>query len=74
MLVFAAVMVPAGLLADRYGRKRILLLALVVLCAGSLACAYADTSTQFLAARILLGVGAAMVVPAAVGAIPSPLL
>jgi EmrB/QacA subfamily drug resistance transporter len=71
MLVFAAVMVPAGLLADRYGRKRVLLLALVVLGAGSLACAYAETSAQFLAARILLGVGAAMVVPAAVGAIPS---
>lgn len=71
LLVFAAVMVPAGLLADRYGRKRLLLLALVVLGAGSLACAYAGSSTQFLAARMLLGVGAAMVVPAAVGALPS---
>jgi EmrB/QacA subfamily drug resistance transporter len=71
LLVFAAVMVPAGLLADRYGRRRLLLLALVVLGAGSVACAFADTSAQFLAARLLLGVGAAMVVPAAVGAIPS---
>ena len=71
MLVFAAVMVPAGLLADRYGRKRLLLIALVVLGVGSVACAYADTSAQFMAARILLGVGAAMVIPAALGALPS---
>jgi EmrB/QacA subfamily drug resistance transporter len=71
MLVFAAAMIPAGLLADRYGRKRILLLALVVLGAGSLACAYSTTSGQFLAARVLLAVGAAMVIPGAMGALPT---
>ena len=70
MLVFAAAMLPAGLLADRYGRKRILLLALVVLAVGSLACAYSATSAQFMAARVLLALGAAMVVPAALGALP----
>jgi MFS transporter, DHA2 family, multidrug resistance protein len=71
MLVFAAVMVPAGLLADRYGRRRLLLIALVILGVGSVACAYASTSGQFMAARILLGVGAAMVIPAALGTLPS---
>jgi MFS transporter, DHA2 family, multidrug resistance protein len=70
MLVFAAAMLPAGLLADRYGRKRILLLALVVLAVGSLACAYSTTSAQFMAARVLLALGAAMVVPSALGALP----
>ena len=68
-VVFAAVTAPAGLLADRYGRKRLLLIALVVLGVGSVACAYADTSGQFMAARIPLGVGAAMVIPAALGAL-----
>jgi len=71
MLVFAAAMIPAGLLADRYGRKRILLLALVTLGVGSLACAYSATSGQFMAARILQAFGAAMVVPGAMGALPA---
>jgi EmrB/QacA subfamily drug resistance transporter len=71
MLVFAAAMIPAGMLADRYGRKRILLLALVVLGAGSLACAYSTTSGQFLAARVLLALGAALVIPGAIGALPA---
>jgi MFS transporter, DHA2 family, multidrug resistance protein len=71
MLVFAAAMIPAGLLADRYGRKRILMLALVVLGLGSLACAYAQTSDQFLAARIFQAFGAAMVIPGAMGALPA---
>ena len=71
MLVFAAAMIPAGLLADRYGRKRILLLALVVLGVGSLACAYSTTSGQFMAARVLQALGAAMVVPGAMGALPA---
>jgi EmrB/QacA subfamily drug resistance transporter len=71
MLVFAAAMIPAGLLADRYGRKRILLLALVVLGVGSLACAYSQTSDQFLVARMVQAFGAAMVVPGAMGALPA---
>jgi DHA2 family multidrug resistance protein-like MFS transporter len=71
MLVFAAAMIPAGLLADRYGRKKTLLLALVILGMGSLACAYSSTSTQFMAARILQAFGSAMVVPSALGALPA---
>jgi DHA2 family multidrug resistance protein-like MFS transporter len=71
LLVFAAAMIPAGLLADRYGRKRILVIALVVLGVGSVACAYSTTSGQFMAARILLALGAAMVIPGAMGALPA---
>ena len=70
MLVFAAAMIPAGLLADRYGRKRILLLALVLLGVGSIACAYSSTSGEFMAARVLQAFGAAMVIPGAIGALP----
>ncbi len=40
-LVLAALILPAGLLGDRYGRKRMLVVALVIFGAASLACAYA---------------------------------
>ena len=69
-LVFAAAMVPAGMLGDRYGRKKLLIIALVVLGAGSVACGYATSAGLFIAARALLGLGAAIIVPMALGAIP----
>ena len=42
-LVLAAAMLPAGLLGDRYGRKKVMLCALALFAAGSLACAYSRT-------------------------------
>src|SRR6185312_17212417 len=59
-LVFAAVMIPGGMLGDRFGRKRLLLIALGIFGVGSVACAYAGSAGQFIAARALLGVGAAV--------------
>src|SRR5579862_9542287 len=58
-LMLAAGMLPAGLLGDRYGRKKVLLGSLVLFAAGSLACAYAPTSAVFLAARAVLGLAGA---------------
>src|SRR6266513_1152103 len=43
-LVLAAALLPAGLLGDRFGRKKMLIAALVVFCVASLACAYSQTS------------------------------
>ena len=54
-LVLAAGMLPAGLLGDRYGRKKVLLGALALFGAGSLACAFAPSAPAFIAARMLLG-------------------
>jgi MFS transporter, DHA2 family, multidrug resistance protein len=62
-LVLAAALLPAGLLGDRYGRKRILLGALVLFGVGSLAVAYAPSAGAFIGARVLLGLGAAAVIP-----------
>jgi DHA2 family multidrug resistance protein-like MFS transporter len=62
-LVLAAALLPGGLLGDRYGRKRVLLGALALFGAGSLACAYAPSAGAFIAARVLLGLGAAAVIP-----------
>jgi DHA2 family multidrug resistance protein-like MFS transporter len=64
-LVLAAALLPGGLLGDRYGRKRVLLGALGLFGAGSLACAYATSAGAFIAARVLLGLGAAAIIPLA---------
>src|SRR5215467_3259702 len=44
LLVLAAAMLPMGLLGDRFGRKKVLILALLLFGAGSAACAYAPSS------------------------------
>src|SRR5664279_3419385 len=59
LLVLAAAMLPAGLLGDRYGRKRVMLSALVLFAAGSTACAYAPSTGWFVAARSLLALAGA---------------
>src|SRR6516165_12599230 len=50
-LVLAALILPAGLLGDRYGRKRMLIVALILFGAASLACAYATSTAELIAAR-----------------------
>src|ERR1035441_9525086 len=57
-LVLAAAMLPAGLLGDRYGRKKVLLTSLGVFGIGSAACAYSTSVAEFMAARVLIGLGA----------------
>jgi EmrB/QacA subfamily drug resistance transporter len=64
-LTLAAAMLPAGVLGDRFGRKRILLGALALFGLGSVACAYSVNSGEFIAGRVILGVaGGAIVVMA----------
>jgi EmrB/QacA subfamily drug resistance transporter len=69
MLAFAAAMIPGGMLGDRYGRKKLLLASLVVFGLGSIACAYSPSASAFIGARILLGLGAAVVLPTMIGAL-----
>jgi EmrB/QacA subfamily drug resistance transporter len=70
-LVFAAAMIPGGMMGDRFGRKRMQLIALTLFGASSLAAAYAGTSAEFIAARAVLGAGAAIVLPMVLGVIPA---
>lgn len=64
-LVLAAGMLPAGVLGDRFGRKKVLLAALVLFGAGSIGCALSATPGEFIFARLILGAaGAAVVVMA----------
>ncbi|PRZ43199.1 EmrB/QacA subfamily drug resistance transporter [Antricoccus suffuscus] len=69
LLVLGALLLPAGMLGDRYGRKRLTLGALVVFGAGSLWCAYAGSPAALIAARTLLGVGAAVLIPLAMSSV-----
>jgi MFS family permease len=59
-LVFAAALLPAGLLGDRLGRKKVLLSALVLFGVASLACAYSHSPGELMAARVALGLAAAI--------------
>lgn len=70
-LALASVMLPAGALGDRYGRKKFLLAALLLFGGASLACAFAGSSGQLIAARVLLGVAAAAMTPLSMSVLPS---
>jgi MFS transporter, DHA2 family, multidrug resistance protein len=63
LLVMAALLLPAGLLGDKYGRKKLTIGALTVFGAGSIWCAFAGSAHSLIGARILLGVGAAVLIP-----------
>jgi MFS transporter, DHA2 family, multidrug resistance protein len=69
-LVLAAALLPAGLLGDRVGRKKMLLIALVVFGASSAACAFAGSPGQLIAARAVLGLGAAVIFPMSIAVLP----
>jgi EmrB/QacA subfamily drug resistance transporter len=69
LLVLAAVLLPAGMLGDRMGRKGLTMAALAVFAAGSLWCAYAGSPAALIAARCVLGLGAAALIPLAMSAV-----
>jgi EmrB/QacA subfamily drug resistance transporter len=62
-LVFAAVLIPAGRLADRYGRKRVFLTGMLGFALMSGLCGLAPGADVLIAARALQAVFAALVVP-----------
>src|SRR5689334_16411074 len=62
-LVFAALLLAAGSLSDRLGRKGFLLAGLVVFGAASIAGGLTDTASQLIVARCFMGLGAAMIFP-----------
>ncbi|MBV9793340.1 MAG: MFS transporter [Actinobacteria bacterium] len=66
-IVFAALLVPAGRLADHFGRRRFLLIGVAVFTLASAACAAAPSLGVLVAARALQAVGAAMIVPTSLG-------
>jgi EmrB/QacA subfamily drug resistance transporter len=63
-LCFAALLIPAGALGDRYGRRLSLLGGLAVFALGSAAAAVASGTGMLTGARVVMGLGAAFVMPA----------
>jgi len=63
-LVFACLLIPAGALGDRFGRKRGMLIGLSLFAVGSALAALAPDVAVLMAGRALSGVGAALVLPA----------
>ncbi|MEV3871961.1 MFS transporter [Streptomyces sp. NPDC049906] len=60
LLVYAGMQIPVGLLVDRFGTKRVLILGAVLFTTGQLGFALAPSYGTALAARVLLGCGDAM--------------
>ncbi len=63
-LVFAGLLLTAGTIGDRYGRKGALQIGLLIFLAGSLSAAFMDSAGGVIAGRAVMGFGAAFVMPA----------
>jgi EmrB/QacA subfamily drug resistance transporter len=68
-IVFAALLVPAGRIADRVGRKRVFITGLLVFAGASGLCAVAPSIPFLVAARVLQAAGGAMMIPTTLGLI-----
>jgi EmrB/QacA subfamily drug resistance transporter len=66
-IVFAAALVPAGRLADRFGRRRFFFLGVFVFLAASVVCGAAGSVDVLIGARAVQALGGAMLVPASLG-------
>ncbi|RUU75339.1 DHA2 family efflux MFS transporter permease subunit [Mesorhizobium sp. M7A.F.Ca.MR.362.00.0.0] len=63
MLTMAVFVPLSGWLADRFGARNIFLLAIVLFTLASLACGVSQNLTQFVAARVVQGLGSALMTP-----------
>ncbi len=68
-IVFAALLVPAGRIADRVGRKRVFISGLLLFALASALCAAAPSIPFLVAARTLQAAGGAMMLPTTLGLI-----
>ncbi len=68
-IVFAALLVPAGRIADRVGRKRVFIAGLLLFSAASALCALAPSVPFLVGARVLQAAGGAMMLPTTLGLI-----
>jgi EmrB/QacA subfamily drug resistance transporter len=70
-VVYAAMLIPAGGLADAHGRKRIFMLGVTLFLAASAACGLAGSVGWLIAARVLQALGAALLTPASLSIVLS---
>ncbi len=70
-LAFASLLLPGGGLGDRYGRRMALIIGLTIFGAASAVAMAATSATELIALRAVLGLGAALVMPATLSTITS---
>lgn len=70
-LALAALLLPAGAIGDRFGRRELLVIGLIVFAIGSLAAIWATDPTQLILTRCVAGVGAAFIMPTTLSLITS---
>ncbi|WP_433544660.1 MFS transporter [Streptomyces sp. CA-294286] len=63
MLVFAGLLLTSGSLSDRFGRRKVMIIGLALFGAASVVATIAQSPTELIAARVLMGVGGALVMP-----------
>ena len=63
ILVFAALLLVFGSIADRIGRKRLLIIGIVIFTLASVWAGLTETASQMILARVVQGIGGAMVLP-----------
>jgi len=61
LLLYVLMQIPVGLLIDRFGARRVLFSGLTLMTVGQIGFAFADSYSTALAARLLVGIGDAMV-------------
>ncbi|MGW6117922.1 MFS transporter [Nocardia sp. NPDC055165] len=70
-VALAALVLPIGALGDKFGRRNVLLAGTLVFAVGSAAAAFADSTTMLIVWRVVMGVGAAMIMPGTLSTITS---
>src|SRR3954467_7157742 len=70
-IALAAALVPAGRMADRFGRRRVFLIGLVAFTLASVLCAFAPTAGLLVVFRVVQALGAAALVPASLAVVLS---
>jgi EmrB/QacA subfamily drug resistance transporter len=70
IVVFASAMLPAGLLGDRFGRRRMMIVGLSLFLGGSLLGTLAGSPGPVIAARTVMGLGGSLIMPLSMSLIP----
>jgi len=71
LITFAVLLLPAGLAGDRWGRKRLLLAGVALFGASSALAAFAQDTAMLIAARAVMGIGAAIIMPLSMSILPT---
>src|SRR5260370_13993246 len=69
-LTLGGLLLPAGVLGDRYGRKRMLLVGLLLFGISSVIASQPTTALELVAMRAVMGIGAAFIVPLSLSILP----